>query len=207
MSDLMQAPQENDLPSLSEVSSTSSRSRVITLVAVAAGVVVLGLAAFFLFFSGSSSDDLGGTVPSAQGPNGQQGGGNGGKNGAAPAKVPPVYQGDVGHDPFKALPAEQVVASATPSPTPTPTASAGTGGTTALSPDYYQVSVASIGAQQAKIIVNGVAYTVQPGDRFPDQTTGPFQLVRIAADQKSVTLKFGAESITIDKNKGYTLKA
>lgn len=205
MSDLMQAPQENDLTSLGEVSDSSNKSRVIMLLAVAAGVVVLGLAAFFLFFSGGSDDEALAPVPKGQPTQQHNGNGKGGKQ-DQPNKVPPVYQGDVGRDPFKALPAEAIAARPTPSPSATATSGTQTDTGTALSPDYYQVSVASIGANQAKVVLNGVAYPVKPGQRFPDATNGPFQLVRIASNQKSVTLNFGSEKLTIGLREGYTIE-
>lgn len=198
MSDLMQAPHDSGLEPLDEAAG-GNRNRMLAVVGIAAGVVVLGLAAFFLFFSGGGDEVYApppkGNPPAAE----QQGGKNHGKDNA----VPPVYQGEVGTDPFQPLAAEEVVQP----PEPDPTASAAPSDGVALSPDYYQVSIASIDGGQTTLVVNGVAYTLTVGARFPDTTTGPFQLEQVAADGSSVTLKYGSETVTIKKNQGYSVKA
>lgn len=198
MSDLMQAPSQSELPPLDGGASEGRSSRLLVLVAVAGGLVVLGLAAFFLFFSGSGEEELG-PVPAAP----QQQADNGGKKQGEGKQdtVPPVYQDTVGRDPFQPLAAEELVVPE-PSAAPTPPADT-TGEPPALAPDYYQASLKAIEGTSATIIVNGVAYTVEAGDRFPDTATGPFQLVRIAEDGKSVYIKWGSESYELTFKNGF----
>lgn len=203
MSDLMQAPPENDLTSLDEGSGRSTR--LIAIVGVAGGVVVLGLAAFFLFFSGGGEEDLGGvvTAPPASGQDADGGNGKGNGSGAGQDEIPPVYEDVVGRDPFKVLPAEAVVVAPEPKPTePADTADDG-GAPPALEPDYYQATLEGIEGSTATVVVNGVAYQVKEGDRFPDTTKGPFQLVRIADNDKSVFLKWGSESFELTFKNGF----
>jgi hypothetical protein len=202
MSELMQAPPENDLSSLDEGTGSGRNSRLIALVAVAGGVVVLGLAAFFLFFSGGGDEELGGTVTTppvtAQG---KDGGGKGDGSGKQD-EIPPTFQDTVGRDPFKALPAEAVVEPPAPEPTET-TEPTGTNAPPPLQPDYYQATLQSVDGKTATIVVNGVGYEVKVDERFPDSTSGPFQLVRIAADGKSVFLKWGSESVELTFKNGF----
>lgn len=204
MSDLMQAPPENDLTSLEEGSGRSTR--LIALVAIAGGVVVLGLAAFFLFFSGGGEEDLGGlvTAPPASGQDAGGGNGKGDGSGGKQDDIPPVYEDVVGRDPFKALSAETVVVPPEPKPTETTDpADSDTGNPPALEPDYYQATLEAIEGNTATVVVNGVAYQVKEGDRFPDTTKGPFQLVRIADNDKSVFLKWGSESFELTFKNGF----
>jgi hypothetical protein len=200
MSDLMQAPSSAELSSLGDEKGSGRSSKVLLLVAVAGGVVVLALAAFFLFFSGGGDEELGTVVPPAAQPaDGGQGNGNGKQN---DQKVPQTFQDTVGRDPFKALPAEAPVAEPAAEPT-APTAPVDGGTTPTLEPDYYQASLKSVDGSTATVIVNGVAYDVRPGDRFPDTATGPFQLDKISADGKTVYLMYGSESVQLTKNQGF----
>lgn len=198
MSDLMQAPRDSELDGLAGAPQAGGQKRVLALVGVAAGVVVLGLAAFFLFFAGGGEESYAPPPKGQPAASDQPGGKNNGKN-----PVPPVYEGDVGSDPFAPLAAEAVVEP----PSAEPSATAAPSGDVALSPDYYQVTIASVDGAQATLVVNGIAYPLTEGARFPDTTTGPFQLVKIASDGKSVTLKYGSETVTVNKNQAYSVKA
>ena len=206
MSELMQAPPESGLDGLEASGESGRNSRLIALLAIGAGLVVLGLAAFFLFFSGGG-DEVAGTVPGAQ-PSAPVDPGN--DKAGKKDKKPPKFDSSVGRNPFQPLAIEEIVVEPTPEAAPT----GATGGTTgtdggsapAAAPDYYLVVYRGASGGTASIVVNGVTYDVGPGDLFPDRAAGPFKLERVTDGGKQAVIRFGSETYEVPKNKVLTIK-
>lgn len=107
-------------PAAEETPAGGSRGVVLAVLGLAVAVVI-GLAAYFLLFSGGSEEVAAGPVPPAA-PSASAPAASAAPSASAPAVVPPTFDENVGTDPFK----PQVVA---PAPAPSG-AAAGTGGST-----------------------------------------------------------------------------
>jgi hypothetical protein len=209
MSDLMQAPANESLGG-EETEGTNGKGRVLALLGILAGVVVIGLAAFFLFFSGGSEEDLG-PVPSAGGnPSQPADTGKDDGSGEGQGELPPEYDGVVGRDPFQPLAAEEVV----PPPAPKPSAqpSSGNGGNPEPNPGptsseqpsepsgttAYRVTFVGVDGAVAIFDVNGKTTRVKQGKLFPSTDEGPFKLLALSEDPGSgdpvATIVFGSET-------------
>jgi len=206
MSELMQAPPASDLDGLEASGESGRSSRLIALLAVGAGLVVLGLAAFFLFFSGGG-DELAGAVPGAQpSASAEPGKQKAGKK----DKAPPVFDSAVGRNPFQPLAVEEVVVAPTAEVAPGG-ATGGTAGTDGAAapiapPDYYLVAYRGESGGTVTMVVNGVTYQVVSGDLFPDRAAGPFKMERVTDGGKKVVIRFGSETYEVPKNKVLTIK-
>jgi hypothetical protein len=211
MSELTQAPLADSLDDLDDPGGKGRNSRLLALLAVVAGLVVLGLAAFFLFFSGGGEEDLGGTVPTAQPPAAvepKQGGDK--ANTKKKDKTPPVFNGSVGRDPFQPLAIEEVIVppEAAVQPAGGTGTSDGTSSNTApvAAPDYYLVVYRGTSGGTVTMVVNGVTYPVQVGDLFPDRAAGPFKVERVIDGGKKVVIKFGSETYELTQKKVLSIK-
>src|SRR5215204_6100523 len=83
----------------------AGQRRLLLIVGGLAGLLVLGLAAYFLFLSGGSEDDLGALPAQGPAPSSADDGKQGDKKGdeSKPESLPEKFDGEVGSDPFKPL--------------------------------------------------------------------------------------------------------
>ena len=198
---------------------SSRRNLVVLLVAVVALAVVAG-AAYFLFLSGSSEEDLG-PVPSAAGQAADEQGKakEQAKEDKAAAEAEQAAFNDkdiitVGRDPFEPLsveakkpqPVDKVpdqtdpvttnTGGTAPTPTPTPTQDS----------DSYTVTLIAGNANkgEATIEVDGKRYVVSEKDLFPSSAIGPFKLISVnekKSGKVTATIAFGSAS-TVDLAEG-----
>ena len=198
---------------------SSRRNLVVLLVAVVALAVVAG-AAYFLFLSGSSEEDLG-PVPSAAGQAADEQGKakEQAKEDKAAAEAEQAAFNDkdiitVGRDPFEPLSVEakkpQPVDDSTNQSDPATTNTGGTAPTPTPTPtqdsDSYTVTLIAGNANkgEATIEVDGKRYVVSEKDLFPSSAIGPFKLISVnekKSGKVTATIAFGSAS-TVDLAEG-----
>jgi hypothetical protein len=205
-----------------ETSAASGQRRLLFVVAGLAGLLVLALAAYFLFLSGGPAEEDLGVVQGAPAPthNGSDKQDKQDKQDKNDDTVPDKVDDDfrVGRDPFKPLPqeAEKVVpvedtstdtgtgtgTNTQPTPQPTVNPSPSPSPTPTDTPEpvtSYKVTLKSVDVNKGKatIEVNGKRYVVKEGALFTSSKTGPFKLVRIGelpSGKDTATVRFGSDA-------------
>ncbi len=202
------APVSDPDGGVEESGSAGRMSRKTVLVAGAVGLVI-AVAAYFLFFSGGSSDpsaDTGGVVPKATAPAGTKvKPAVSASASAKPGALPPVQSGSIGRDPFKPLinppaPTPTAVA-ASPSTAPSTSASSGTTVPTSGVPNILTVTKVDQAAGVVGSTVNGKAYSAVLGGTFAKY----FKLIAIGPTASCAVFQYGDVTVPLCKGQSLTL--
>lgn len=218
MSEATQAPVDGNATGLPP-GAESGRRPLLLVLAVVAGLLVLGVAGYFLFLSGGEEEAAGPVVP-APVPTDTDKDGKGNKNGKGDkdkTEVPKAVDINfaVGRDPFRPLAAEAVIkepvadtgstdtgtGSGKPAPAPAPAPSVTPAPTVPIEVPVttYTVTLISVdlGKDKATIEVDGKRYVLAVKDMFPSTKTGPFLLTKVgerSSGKGTATLVFGADA-------------
>ena len=175
------------------------RRRLLIIGGAVLGVIVLGLAAWFLLFSGGSANDQSGTVPPAPAkpsasaaPQPKAAAPAAGAGAAAAAK----FSGNLGRDPFTPLypAAAAPAAGGSQAAAGASSGSSTSSGTTAASSGGTPVSIemVSVDASSATLTVDGKKYTPKVGDVFATN----FKLYGLF-DSRCAGILYGDKSIPL----------